>query len=200
MPRPRGDLSALIVIADPPGVSEYEQNGEPLAPIDVAAESQRVKKALGDIRKVELLSDPAKPGRVTLPAIVEALRDGYDILYLVCHGIMRKTDDKPLLLLEQGGGAAAVLATELVEGVSGLRQQPLLVVLASCESAGKGQSGDPRILTALGPKLAEVGVPAVVAMQGRSRWRRPSSSCPSSSSASRSTARSIERSPPRATR
>jgi hypothetical protein len=37
-----------------------------------------------------------------------------------------------------------------------------MVVLASCQSAGKGGVG----LAALGPRLAEAGVPAVVAMQG----------------------------------
>jgi len=41
--------------------------------------------------------------------------------------------------------------------------QPRLVVLASCQSAGKG-SGD--VLQAFGPRLAQAGVPAVIAMQG----------------------------------
>jgi hypothetical protein len=43
------------------------------------------------------------------------------------------------------------------------------VFLASCQSAGAGadrRSEDAGVLAALGPRLAEVGVPAVVAMQG----------------------------------
>ena len=40
--------------------------------------------------------------------------------------------------------------------------RPRIVVLASCQSAGSGGVG----LAALGPRLAEAGVPAVIAMQG----------------------------------
>ena len=46
---------------------------------------------------------------------------------------------------------------------------PRLVVLASCQSAGVGddrRSDDGGVLAALGPRLAEAGVPAVLAMQG----------------------------------
>jgi hypothetical protein len=45
-----------------------------------------------------------------------------------------------------------------------LETRPRLLVLASCESAG-GQTGG--ALTALGPRLAEAGIPAVLAMQGK---------------------------------
>ncbi len=45
-----------------------------------------------------------------------------------------------------------------------LDQRPRLVVLASCQSAGSGTQGD--ALTALGPRLVQAGIPAVLAMQG----------------------------------
>ena len=56
-----------------------------------------------------------------------------------------------------------------MEAVTRLR----LIVLAACQSGGKGQvldpeaaaSGDQGALAALGPRLAQVGVPAVLAMQ-----------------------------------
>ena len=44
-----------------------------------------------------------------------------------------------------------------------MQTKPRLIVLASCESAGKGTG---EALQALGPRLAEAGVPAVIAMQG----------------------------------
>jgi hypothetical protein len=50
-----------------------------------------------------------------------------------------------------------------------MREQPRMVVLASCQSAGDGDewtSTDEGALSALGRRLAEIGVPAVVAMQG----------------------------------
>jgi formylglycine-generating enzyme required for sulfatase activity len=51
-----------------------------------------------------------------------------------------------------------------------LAQPPSLVVLVSCQSAGKGDSEpstrDGGALAGLGPRLAAAGVPAVVAMQG----------------------------------
>ncbi|MCP4285190.1 MAG: CHAT domain-containing protein, partial [Gammaproteobacteria bacterium] len=50
-----------------------------------------------------------------------------------------------------------------------LEQRPRLVVLASCQSAGTGaeaRGADEGALAALGPRLAEAGIPAVIAMQG----------------------------------
>ena len=61
-------------------------------------------------------------------------------------------------------------ADKLIEGLMGLEKLPRLIVLASCESAGKE---DPSALnradsalTALGPRLSDIGVPAVLAMHG----------------------------------
>ena len=48
--------------------------------------------------------------------------------------------------------------------LSELTTRPRLLVLASCESAG-ASAGD--ALAALGPRLAEAGIPAVLAMQGK---------------------------------
>ena len=58
--------------------------------------------------------------------------------------------------------AQPVSGGELVQAIRELDQRPRMVVLASCQSAGKGEVG----LAALGPRLAEAGVPAVIAMQG----------------------------------
>ena len=77
---------------------------------------------------------------------------------------------QPRLWLEDEIGNVAVTAGgELVTRLRELQQQPRLVVLASCQSAGTGEaahSTDDGALAALGPRLAETGIPAVVAMQG----------------------------------
>src|SRR5207253_1390745 len=101
----------------------------------------------------------------------EALREEPDILYLVCHGGM--VDGEPQLLLEDDAGKTAPASgDDLVEAFKGLRNLPRLVVLISCQSGGDaaappGSPGaDRAVLAAVGPRLAEAGVPAVLAMQG----------------------------------
>ena len=78
--RPRAELRALVVIANPSDLAQYG-----LAPLDVDAELQRARAGLGDIACTEL---PGQ-GRPTLGDITAHLREGYDILFLVCHGAMR---------------------------------------------------------------------------------------------------------------
>jgi hypothetical protein len=63
-----------------------------------------------------------------------------------------------------------VSGLKLVQELATLRNLPRLVVLISCQSAGDGAAPVPRpdrgTLSAIGPRLAEAGVPAVLAMQG----------------------------------
>jgi tetratricopeptide (TPR) repeat protein len=69
------------------------------------------------------------------------------------------------LWLEDANGKTAVTpGSELITQIKELAHLPLLVVLASCQSAGQPSEAETR--TALGPRLAQVGIPAVVAMQG----------------------------------
>jgi len=152
--RPRGQLSAVIAVASPADLARYA-----LAPINAPAELARARAGLGPIPSLAL----AAPGQVTLVALVAALREDVDILYLVCHGAL--VDGEPWLWLEDTAGAAArVSGQELAQRIRELERRPRLVVLASCESAG---AGDGEALRALGPCLAEAGVPAVIAMQGK---------------------------------
>ena len=92
------------------------------------------------------------------------MRQGaHDILYLVCHGTL--SNDEPYLWLEDEDGKAAITpGQDLVTRLHALDQRPRLVVLASCQSAGSPTQGD--ALTALGPRLVQAGIPAVLAMQG----------------------------------
>jgi hypothetical protein len=115
--------------------------------------------------------------------ILACLANDYDILYLVAHGLL--AGDSPQLWLEERDRQAAVVFGEDTRGPFGetvpglltrlgkLPALPRLVVLASCESASPGQGSaepagrDTWAWAALGPRLAEIGVPAVVAMQGK---------------------------------
>lgn len=162
--RPRDELRALVAIANPSDLSTYQPGGRPLTPIDVPAELARAKAGLQGIRCEEL----AAPGSATLDGLVAALMKGCDILYLVCHGAV--IAGEPWLWLEgDDGKSQRVSGSDLVQRIQELRSLPALIVLASCQSAAAGD-GEPRsteggVLAALGPRLAEAGVPAVVAMQ-----------------------------------
>jgi hypothetical protein len=162
--RAKDELRAVVAIANPANVSNYQPGGRRLSPIDVPGETQRATGSLGII-PVTLL---AGEGAARLNNIVSKLREGYDIFQLVCHGAL--IDGEPMLYLEDETGKVAVVhGTELVTNLSELKQRPRLVVLASCESAGTGQepaTADQGVLAALGPRLAEAGIPAVIAMQG----------------------------------
>ena len=156
--RPRGDLRALVVIANPANLGEYAPEGVPLQALDVSRELALAQEALGPIQVTPL----AGGGNATLSKLVEHLRAGYDILYLVCHGALVR--NRPLLYLENDQGKIGrVDGGRLAEELGKLLAPPTLVVLASCQSAGSGGKG---ALAAVGPRLARAGIPAVLAMQG----------------------------------
>lgn len=162
--RPQSELSALVVIANPTNLSQFEPAGRRLTSIDVVGELARATAGLEGISVSSLASN----SRATLGSLIDQLRNGHDILYLVGHGAM--IEGEPRLWLEDDTGKAAVVAgSELVIRLQELDRRPRLVVLASCESAGngdQGRSGIDSALAALGPRLAEAGIPAVLAMQG----------------------------------
>jgi CHAT domain-containing protein len=149
-------MSALVIVASPSNLAERK-----LASIDVPKELELARKGLVDIQIKELASEAQRP---TLDNIVEKLRDPktqYEILYLVCHGWV--ANGKPQLALEKPDGTLDIVpAADLITRIKELQKRPRLVMLVSCQSAGKG-TGD--ALSAIGPRLAEAGVPAVIAMQ-----------------------------------
>jgi tetratricopeptide (TPR) repeat protein len=154
--RPRGRLSALVVVANPAGLKDFG-----LTTVDTGAEIEHARKALRGI-SLTVLAREHSGKAATLPAIVAALDEGPDILYLVCHGTARRGE--PVLFLEDDEGAVKrVLSAELVGHMMNLPRRPTLVVLAACQSAGR--THDRGSLAALGPRLAAGGVGAVVAMQ-----------------------------------
>jgi hypothetical protein len=160
--RPKGNLRGLIVIANPTDVESYRPGGRALAALNVAAELERAKAGLEGIACAELASG----GHASIDELVRQLRDGCDVLYLVCHGALIE-GEAWLWLEDKAGRSQRVAASELTQRVRELRNVPALVVLASCQSAGGGdaRTSDVGALAALGPGLAEAGVPAVLAMQ-----------------------------------
>lgn len=153
------DVRALVAVANPRDLEEFN-----LDPVDVAGEMARTRQALGDLPITPLAGEPHGP-RATLSAIVDGLRAGHSLLYLVCHGTLLRGE--PRLWLETDDGAAdRVPAENLVARIADLppERRPLLVVLASCQSAGRDDAGP--VLAALGPRLARAGVGAVIGMQG----------------------------------
>ncbi len=161
--QPQADLRGLVLIANPTDLTSYQPGGRSLAPVDVPGELARAQAGLGPG-----VTTLAGGGTATLNNLIAQLHDGYDILYLVAHGALIKGE--PQLWLEDSSGQAAVVSgTELVTRISELQQPPRLIVLASCQSAGRGElttSADDGALAALGPRLAAAGILAIVAMQG----------------------------------
>jgi tetratricopeptide (TPR) repeat protein len=158
--RERRQVRALLAVAGPTDLGDYK-----LTPIDAAQEIERARQALTGLETACL---PDGEARCTLSALTDKLRQGYDLLYLVAHGSL--VNGSPYLWLEdETGKVKRISGQELAEKFSGLSAPPSLVVLTSCESAGKAgeDQHDSQTLLALGPLLAEAGVPAVIAMQGK---------------------------------
>lgn len=162
--RPKNRVRSVVMVANPTSLDSWRREGRELAPIDVDAEMARATAALG---RTEVVSLPSG-GTASLENLVSSLRGEPDILYVVCHGFIARNE--PQLLLEnRDGSVARVPGADLVERIRAMRHPPSLVVIASCQSAGGSDdptSEDDGALAALGPALAEAGVPAVVAMQG----------------------------------
>jgi hypothetical protein len=162
--RPQSELKALVLVSNPANLTSKFR----LSAVDVPGELARARAGLGEkITVVELVS--AATTRASLDAMIDRLRDGCDILYIVAHGALTPKG-KPVIFLEDADGQTApVDGADLVTRISELRERPRLIVLASCESAGDGapSTADGGPLTALGPRLARAGIPAVLAMQGR---------------------------------
>jgi hypothetical protein len=156
--RAKGDLRALAMVANPVDLGDYN-----LDSIDVEGELYRVKQNLGEI-PTETLPGSGMNQRATLGNLLDNLRrNQFDILYLICHSALVRGD--PWLWLEnEDGKTFRCSGSEFVTRLKELQDKPRLVVLGMCESAGTGIG---EALAALGPRLAEAGVPAVIAMQGK---------------------------------
>jgi hypothetical protein len=166
------NLRILVAIADPEDIVKYKgSDNRFLARVSVEDEVQRAETCMSGTQPTFLRAGGTS-GRPTLNRLLDELtNNNYDILYLVCHGAI--TESGPTIFLETETGqvdSVAIsgpngLVTRLSQGVP----LPRLVVLASCQSASDPNefvSRDEGALATFGPDLVEIGVPAVVAMQG----------------------------------
>jgi hypothetical protein len=150
----KGSLNALVVVANPSDLANYN-----LTSIDVPGELERARAGLAEVSVTEL---PASGKPASTDEIISAMRaNDCDILYLVCHGLM--ANGRALLYLDGADGKREVVGGEdFALRIKELQKLPRLAVLVSCQSAGNGTS---EALSALGPRLVEAGIPAVIAMQ-----------------------------------
>lgn len=174
--RAKSALEALVAVAAPSGLDRYE-----LAQVDAAGEIARARDSLSGI-SVQVAGE-VEP--LTLQRLVAGLRQGVDILYLVCHGALNRQQVPYLFLQDEDGAVARVEGETFARAVAELQYPPRLVVLASCESAGCESAlsdatlseeavtddGRSTFQASLAPRLAEAGVPAILAMQGKISMR-----------------------------
>jgi hypothetical protein len=154
-------IRVLGVIANPQDLMRRYD----LAPIDVALEKYILARAFSGIDTRRIRLDFLKPP-VSLERLSRAIvRGGYNWIHFVGHTRINTRQERVDLLMEDDQGATRAIADHLFcrmlahQGV-----QPQLVYLSACHSA-TGPSD--KSLGGLAPKLVEIGVPAVVAMQGR---------------------------------
>lgn len=173
-PATRDRLSALVVIA-----AAAPPERVPLPPIDAAVELACITRALGTIPYTILgvQIDGCPPA--TLLNLRTELQRGYDILYIICHGMLirgRGTCAEPYLWLESTQHLLTpIRAQDLVTAIADLDSttRPALAIFASCYSAEDSAAAidSPRLFQAavpafIAPQLASAGVGAVIGMQG----------------------------------
>jgi CHAT domain/SIR2-like domain len=149
--RPRSEIRVLIALST---LTEEHSARFNLPRFDVEAEVARVQKSFSGLACDVLgVGEP-----LTFGQLWEALRNReYDILYLLGHGTAEGR--RPVFFIEhkQAGRPPIAEPQEFVDRFSGLLRVPRLVVLGSCQSSYTNM--------ALGPRLVEAGIPAVIAMQ-----------------------------------
>ena len=155
----RERLRTVVVIANPSDLPNYR-----LPPINTEQGLANARRTLSSHSLVQLVEHQA-----TFKRLSEELRRGCDLLYIVGHGGF-VNGEYMLLLANEEGKVERVFASELIETIMDLNELPRLVVLMACQSAKTRQNatthGEPS-LVALGPLIAEAGVPAVLAMHGQ---------------------------------
>lgn len=150
-------LTALIAVAAPGDHHTYR-----LAQIDADGEVSRARAALGSIAPTILGDVPGATSRATLEGILREMETEPTIAILIAHGRI-DTYGKPILYLENEAGQTEPIPGEaLINGIGRLPRRPRLLILVSCKGAGD----DYQALTSIGPRLAQQGIPAVLAFQG----------------------------------
>ena len=181
-PKINGPIRMLCVFANPNDLGQYQ-----LAPLDVSHEIANLRDALAGLHQagmditfitgltpltpqVSQNLEHAGYGCIQAPASLYQINQalarapGYHIVHIVGHGTFSPRRSQGAIFLEDEQGNAAVTTDQqFAEQLNDLEHQPHLIFLAVCEGATHNASAQPFI--ALGPRLAQIGIPAVIAMQ-----------------------------------
>ena len=152
-------LRALALIANPGNLSTRFN----LASLDSDAERALLEAAFGTLGPAEIALDFLDPP-VTLARLEAKLQARrYHILHYVGHGAFSATREQAALYLQDETGDTQITTDDALAGMLARQYtSPLLVFLAACQS---GVTSARETFSGLGPKLAQIGIPAVVAMQ-----------------------------------
>ena len=153
-------LKMLALIANPANLEEFG-----LPALDYALEQTILADAVSDVSgqvQVDFLSPP-----VTLSALETALREGYQFLHLVAHGkFMDKSKQSVLYLADEQNQVKPAIAEDFLAMLSNLQGNlPHLLFLAACQGATQDTTAKANL--GLAPRLVQVGLPAVLAMQDK---------------------------------
>ncbi|HSD84856.1 MAG TPA: CHAT domain-containing protein [Anaerolineae bacterium] len=164
-------IRGLAVISNPKDIEEKYG----LPPTDVALEARTLEPPpptpSHDSDNTKQERESGEPGvrwtflpePVTLERLEAELRNGYHLLHFVGHGAFNaRTQQAALYLQDAEGNAQRVIDDDFAGMLNRLAAPPHLVVLAACQSATQSMKA---AFSGLGPKLVQIGVPAVVAMQ-----------------------------------
>jgi len=178
-----GQVRMLCVIANPEDLTDHN-----LTPLNIADEIATLRAALDALRAsgVSITMMPGRtglsseqeralttagytilPGPTTLGNVLEALAYApeYHLLHIVGHGAFSHCTGQAALILEdEEGYVREITDSDLTGHLNGLEHKPHLIFLAACESASR-LTGDTNPFVGLAPRLVQIGIPAVVAMQ-----------------------------------
>ena len=146
-------IRVLAAISNP--IDLTEKYGLPATNVEL--EQQTLDEALTPSAKIKVtyLTPP-----FTLDRLEQELRQDYHILHIVAHGSFKT--QASLYLQNADGRTDRVPDEKFTDMLGRLAKPPHLVVLAACQSAQQAQT---EAFSGLGPKLVQIGLPAVVAMQ-----------------------------------
>lgn len=152
-------IRVLAAISNPTDLADRR-----FAPLDVAAERQYLEAAFADMPS-SLLTLEVWDDSVTLDRLAIALSEHHPhILHLIAHGVFKGRHDQADIYLQDRVGKTHVVSDADFAGIFAHLGQdcPHLIFLAACESATRSTVD---AFAGVAPKLAQAGIPAVVAMQ-----------------------------------
>ena len=177
-----GNVRMLCVVANPQNLDSFQCTS-----LDVNTEIANLRNALEGLHHagmhvtfmpgrsgispalrsdLEAAGYAVDHGPATLNRLYRALAHtpGYHIVHIVAHGTFSTRKNQGALLLEDESGDVATVTDAALSGqLDGLEHKPHLMFLAVCNSVARVAGEHPFV--AIGPRLVQIGIPAVIAMQ-----------------------------------